>query len=110
MCKVPSSPRPVKPERTCHLSPKGESGRYILSLAQGRTVTMYWLEPLACDFGLAYRLTKWADESVTYHVNLNTHDPRHSSCERLSHLRWGHRRPCKHVAAVLALRSAGRLA
>jgi hypothetical protein len=103
MCKV------VKQERRASLSPRGESGRYILTLAQGTAVTMYWLEPLASEFGAAYRLIKWDDESVTYDVNLCLGDLAHSSCECLSHLRWGHRRPCKHVAALSALINAGRI-
>jgi hypothetical protein len=109
MCRAPTTPRKVKAERTAHLSPKGESGRWILTIGQGKTATLYWLEALESDFGVAYRLTKWADESVTYDVNLCLADPRHSACCCLGFLRWGHLHPCRHIAALVALRSAGRL-
>jgi hypothetical protein len=107
MCKVPSSKLPVK-SRTAHLSPKGESGRYILTLSQDKTATVYWLSVLEADFGLAYRLEKFSDGS-TYDINVCLADPRHSSCECLGFLRWGHKTICKHVACLVALRSSGRI-
>jgi hypothetical protein len=72
----------------------------------------YYVEPLACDFGLAFRFTKLAHQveeghDSYYDVLL---DPRgHHECFCLGHLRHGHRTVCKHVAVAAALVEAGRL-
>jgi hypothetical protein len=52
MCKVPSAARHVKPRRTCHLSPRGASGRYILTLSQEGPINAARLQL----FALAYNL------------------------------------------------------
>jgi hypothetical protein len=107
MCNLATKQPPVK-SRSAHLSPRGESGRHILTLSEGKKATVYWLEVLEVDFGFAVRLEKFTD-GTSYDVNVCLSDPRHSSCECLGFVRWGHRHLCKHISAVVALHNAGRL-
>lgn len=84
----------------------------------------YFLEPMAADFGLAFRFVKYANEieegePSEYHVNIDIHGNNHS-CECKGFLRHGmncgknrsadEQRGCKHVAALLSLLQSGRIA
>jgi hypothetical protein len=77
-----------------------------LTLFVGKESFLYFLEPLASDFGQGYRLEKFAT-GETYDVHLGADG--HNSCECLGWLRWSHKTPCKHVASLLQLRAKGRL-
>lgn len=96
-----------KPTRTVRLSPGSDGSRRILSLYVGADAFLYWLEPLASDFGHGYRLEKFTD-GTTYDVLLS--EDGHHSCECKGHLRWAPRTVCKHVAALVQLRATGKLA
>ena len=95
----------VKAERTIRLVRPVKNGRGAFSITVGKEATVYDLAAVAVDYGEGFRLTK--PDGENYHVHLD--DASGHSCDCWSHIRWGHRRPCKHVAAVLALRQHGRL-
>src|SRR5436190_13997177 len=67
--RVNRKPR-VKPARTARVSPVGESGRRILTLAAGKESWVYWLDAVATDFGEGYALEKFEGGDV-YHVHLD---------------------------------------
>jgi hypothetical protein len=93
----------VKSERRCRLSDGLGGARRILSLFVGKEAFLYWLEPVATDWGRGFKLEKFGGGEV-YHVHL---DPALGhSCECLGFLHHGH---CKHASAVSALVAAGRL-
>jgi hypothetical protein len=73
----------------------------------GKEAFLYWVKPIPCDYGTAFELEKFSDETV-YHVNIGGEDG-HPSCECAGHLRWGHRTTCKHIASLTALVAAGRI-
>jgi hypothetical protein len=99
------APRQRKtPERRCKLT-GGTDGARTLTLRVGVEATAYRLEAVAVDDGAGYRLTKPGGETYDAHLD----DAGGHSCTCWSHIRWGHRRPCKHIAALLALRQRGRL-
>jgi hypothetical protein len=82
----------------------------VLWLTVGEQRTGYYLSALPSDFGLAFKLEKFGIEGgEIYHVNLDTQTGNHS-CECLGHVKHGHKIRCKHVASLLALRGAGKLA
>jgi hypothetical protein len=73
----------------------------------------YYVQAIPADFGLAYYLEKFSGqvedgEPASYHVNLDLGHGEHQ-CECKGQLRWGHRRPCKHIRALLALHTQGKL-
>src|SRR5256885_2004728 len=105
MSETTPSRKRVKPTRHARLSPVGESGRRILTLTAGRQAWVYWLDEVPCDFGRGFQLEKFEGGDV-YSVHL---DAAGDSCTCIGHLRHGHRTVCKHVGAVKALVSAGRL-
>jgi hypothetical protein len=74
------------------------------------TEDRYFLSRVPSDFGQAFYLEKIGAEAEEsrYHVNLGA-DGTGNSCECRGHLRWGHKTPCRHVGALLALRVAGKL-
>jgi hypothetical protein len=68
---------------------------------------VYRVSPLPVDrkaFRAAWRFEKLSDDgrrvTAGYDVSLDLLG--YFSCECLSHLRWGDRRPCKHVAGIMA--------
>jgi hypothetical protein len=94
----------VKPERRCRISAAQGDAKRILRLLIGTEAFLYWVEPVATDWGKGFRLEKFESGDV-YHVHL---DPALGhSCECKGFLRWG--KPCKHISAVSALVAAGRL-
>lgn len=73
---------------------------------RGRT-TPYHVEEYPADFGVAYAVVKLDDEGEPverYDANV---DPRHEACSCVCGLL--ERKRCRHVAAILALRAAGRM-
>ena len=95
----------VKPVRTVRLARPVEGGRGAVCITVGKEATLYQLALVPVDYGTGYRLTK--PDGEVYHVHLD--DASGHTCDCWSHVRWGHRRPCKHVAALLALRQRGLL-
>jgi hypothetical protein len=77
----------------------------IVQITVGKSTTDYFVEPIASDFGTAFRLTKILGEHDGYHVNLAS-DPKDHRCDCKGHLKHGH---CKHVDSLAALRNAGRI-
>lgn len=77
-----------------------------LTIRDGKKATDYTLEPVEGADCLAFNLHKQGPEPACYTVQLAG---RASACDCWSALRWGHQRPCKHVACLLALQRAGRL-
>jgi hypothetical protein len=102
--------RTRKPEpRTAHLQTIGAVR--VLWLTVGKLTTAYHLEPLASDFGTAYRLSK-ADNGdggpEVYDVCLLSAG--RSTCECLGHLAHAHKGTvCKHIAALFQLQKRGLL-
>jgi hypothetical protein len=82
----------------------------VLWLTVGKNTTAYRLDALDSDFGTAYRLAK-ADngdgDPEVYDVCLLPAG--RSTCECAGMLRWGHRHPCKHIAALFQLQKRGLL-
>ena len=95
----------VKPVRTVRLARPVENGRGAVCITVGTEATVYQVEAIAVDYGTGFKLTK--PDAEVYHVHLD--DASGHTCDCWSHIRWGHKRPCKHVAAALALRQRGLL-
>jgi hypothetical protein len=95
----------VKPVRTARLARPVENGRGAVAITVGSEATVYDLAAVAVDYGEGFKLTK--PDGEVYHVHLD--DASGNTCDCWSHIRWGHQRPCKHVAALLALRQRDRL-
>lgn len=103
-----------KPEpRHLNIS-KPVNGNYALSLTIGEGEKAkrfcYFLEPIAADFGLAFRFVKFTNEveegePAEYAVNIDLQHGHHS-CECKGFMRWNH---CKHVESLLALVNAGKI-
>ena len=81
-----------------------ECDRGAIAIRVGMEATVYELAAVPVDFGEGFELTKPDGEGYDVHLDASGH-----SCTCWSHVRWGHRRPCKHVAALLALRQRGKL-
>jgi len=78
--------------------------------------TSYWLDRCEGDYGdyRCYRLTKHSDDSLpgkvtVYYCQVDANNLRAVSCECPAHAYRGHREPCKHCGAILALLRAGKL-
>jgi hypothetical protein len=106
MATLTTPRRRVKPGRTIRLMLAiGEQSPGVVRITVGKLAVDYFLTRLPSDFGRGYRLEKfWHCGDEAYAVLL-AHDGSHS-CECKGHLSHGR---CKHVSALLALRSAGRL-
>src|SRR6516162_5908078 len=95
-----SNPRKsVKPERRVHVVRGGD--RTTLSLSINGVETLYYLESVPSDFGVAFRLTKVKGEwdglqrlDEPYDVLLSSNE---SSCTCKGHTYRSH---CKHVDAL----------
>jgi hypothetical protein len=71
----------------------------------------YFVEAIPADFGLGFHLEKFANEveegePSEYHVLLAG---KSSTCECKGWLRWGHRKPCKHLRSLAKLHAEGKL-
>src|SRR5438552_2686704 len=97
--------RLFKPIRRPNVTRANERGGRVLTLRVGRKVNDYYLLPIPCDEGAAFEVSKLQGDGQTYHVSLSQAG---NTCECLGHLQHGHRTVCKHVASLVALRSAGR--
>ena len=78
----------------------------FVRITQDGEACHYWVEPVAADFGTAFRLEKPSaaeGEEATYDVLLSAEG---DSCTCKGHTYGGY---CKHVDAVRALRQAGKL-
>jgi hypothetical protein len=106
-----SSRRPVKASRprSARISP-AVNGCHALELTPGGNVTHYWLEPLASDFGRAFRLIKWDTTPGTdkgtraYECVLDPEGFSSCSCKG-----WCGRQRWKHLDGLAALIRAGKL-
>jgi hypothetical protein len=110
-----------RPARTMQVGAP-TNGCFAVRLTVGKDSASYFVEPLAADFGLAFRLVKFAcdrrdGEPDHYDVNLDAAIATCSTCECPGFIRHGwHRGPggelvsCKHLDALLALAAQGRLA
>jgi hypothetical protein len=75
----------------------------------GKASTFYELTvlPEAC-WGRGFVLTK--EDRTSYGVNLGDEAQGMApACDCVGFLRWGHRGPCRHLAALMALAQAGQL-
>ncbi len=78
-----------------------------LHVRQGSEEWGYWLDALAHDFGPAarcFRLTKIIppQDGAPDHYDVQL-TPDGNNCECMAHLYRGHKKPCRHVAALLCL-------
>jgi hypothetical protein len=121
MATVTKAQRPSqvrKQNRTVSLSPAvaGSPFRILtISIVRPRSfeVFQYWLSSVPSDFGIAYKLEKFAaiqkeGEPNVYHINIDLAGGNHT-CECKGHLQWSHRTVCKHAASLLALINAGKI-
>lgn len=106
-----SSPRPAVKAKQRTLLFNDRLG--ILWISDARKSTAYYTDAIhGAEGGTAYSLYKIvppadADEQREYAVLLAA-DGNHS-CECKGHIHYGHKKHCRHVAALLTLRAAGRL-
>jgi hypothetical protein len=101
-------PRPT-PVRSYHLplAPFGQNPG-VLDIIDGKVITSFFLYPVASDFGLAYRLEKFAghqrgDDDAVYHVCLE-HDTATCDCKGGCYCQ-----KCRHVEALRDLQAKGKL-
>ena len=91
-------------ERTVRLErPFGPDGRAALVITQRGEATAYHLDRLESDWGEAFALDKGG---ATYHVMIGGEAP---GCDCPDGTFRGHLRPCKHYAALAALKKQGRI-
>jgi hypothetical protein len=101
-----------KAERHLNVS-QPTNGVYALCITQGKEKTGYYVRQQKADWGLAFSFEKFAcdcqdDEPREYAVLVDERGNDHS-CECLGHIRWGHRHPCRHVAAIQTLLRTNRI-
>lgn len=77
----------------------------MLAITVDRETTGYVVVPIAHDDPAvrAFRVVKVATQE-NYDIAIG---PTGAVCECLGHLRWGHKTPCKHVAALRVLITRG---
>jgi hypothetical protein len=100
------TPRRVKPARTVKLLlPPAERQTGAMLIRQDGGADTYFLSLIPSDFGRGFAVEKIdvVNGNAVYHVNL---DGGRSTCECKGIVRWGH---CRHVEALAALQTAGRL-
>lgn len=97
-----SRPKPARSVRLL-LPPQGFASG-VVSITVGTKEASYLLTGLRSDFGQGWQLDELG-ATDQYAVNLSD-GARNSTCECTGFLRHGH---CKHIAALLTLRTAGRL-
>jgi hypothetical protein len=100
-----SGPARVKAARTVRLilRPTATMPGVVRIQAGREPWTDYNIARIPSDFGTAFRLVKLPSPCDCYDVLLNGI---HSTCECKG---FRHRRHCKHVEGLAALRSAGRI-
>jgi hypothetical protein len=102
----------TKKERHLNVS-QSVNGVFALCITQGKEKTGYYVRQIDADFGLAFSFTKFETDQEEgtpseYAVNVDERGNDHS-CECLGHVRWGHRHPCRHVAAIQTLLRTNRI-
>jgi len=107
---TPNTPKPQqrKPRRFCKLLRNGPAVvfriRQVYSKAR-QTLDFYALEGVPSQIGgRGFLLVK--EDGTSYHARLDGND---STCDCRGQTRWGHKNPCKHIGALLALQVAGKL-
>jgi hypothetical protein len=93
----------TKPARVCNYDREAR----VLTITARAVTTRYYVEEYPADFGAAFYALKLDGEGKPverYDLNI---DPQHEACSCVCGLR--ERQRCRHVAAVLALRAAGRI-
>jgi hypothetical protein len=111
-----SNPRPrvkAKKERTARVVSRFSNGQILVEIEdrfpRSVKLTHYYVTPLASDYGVAFRFSKFACEGgEEYHVNVGG-EGEPASCDCLGHLKHGHKTTCRHVACARALIAAGKL-
>jgi hypothetical protein len=108
---TPVLPAP-KTSRSCRLLDMGE-GRLALVMTfigpRSRKQTRYHISPVpGAEDGWEVRKFSCdlepGEGGEPYHVDLAE-----GSCDCLGALRWGHRKPCRHLASLRALRERGSI-
>lgn len=100
----PTAPAKQRFVRVLRLATATQPG--LLDLEQDGEHALYAVTPLHNDLGgESYRFAKLGTERV-YHVLLGRAEESHCDCP--GQVRWGHRRPCRHLAALAALRQANK--
>lgn len=105
--KSPAKTQRQSKQRFCKLSHLDGQTLLTIRQQQGKTETVdaYTVEPIVSEMG-GRALLLHKHDGTSYSVLLDGNDSR---CDCLGNARWGHRQPCKHIAAGLALQSAGKL-
>ena len=107
-----TSRRSAKPERILRILSRDASGLTV-RITVGKEASLYRVEPLAADFGIAFAVSKLAqaddlgiEYEPPYHVNLCLENASRSTCECKGFLRHAH---CKHRDGLLKLKSLGKV-
>jgi hypothetical protein len=106
-----------QPERHLNIG-RPTNGHYALCITTGTGDKAerrgYYVRQIPADFGgLAFHVEKFSTDQVEgepreYDVLLDEQTGHHT-CECLGQTRWGHRHPCRHITALLALLASGRI-
>jgi hypothetical protein len=87
---------------------------YALCITQGNERKGYYVRQIPSDIGgLAFHVEKFSTDRVEgepseYDVLIDE-ETGHHVCDCLGQARWGHRHPCRHVAALLTLIATGKI-
>ena len=82
-----------------------DGDRGFIRIKTDRTDDVYHIEPIASDYGAAFRLDKHSGPEVAESYDVCLDGPT-STCECKGFLRWRH---CKHLEGLNALRRSGKL-
>jgi hypothetical protein len=91
------------------------NGTYAVCITQGDERKGYYVRQIPSDIGgLAFHVEKFSTDRVEgepseYDVLIDE-EAGHHDCDCLGQARWGHRHPCRHIAALLTLIATGKIA
>lgn len=111
--------KPAKQGRTLSFT-VADNGLIALTITDERVAKSYWVREIPADFGRGFEFTRFASEVEAcgvpedereYHVHLDVTEDgkRNDSCTCRHGTFRPNAKPCRHGAAVLKLRSLGKL-
>jgi hypothetical protein len=112
LTETPKAHKVSKSIRSLRISDPINGARTMVVTQDGERVS-YNLREIACDFGRGFTLTKCAEgtgsdkDASSYDVRLDEATGDSCTCKGFVYRRHG--KPCKHLAAVMALFQLGTL-